>query len=172
MGRSVPVQLPDAVVANLVHCHRAASGRVALNPQLSQELFEIGIVYHDFPRRLSIGNRLDGAFIKSLKKTHLGDGVFLGTGKSAAVLACPGVQRGLVDEDFEGKGGVAVDGNDIGELAAGARAAFGAISFEKIILIDVAVGGRVALDAAHGIGTSHGWIIGGGPREVNAGVQL
>src|SRR2546427_9088439 len=146
MGRSVPVQLPDAVVANLVHCHRAASGRVALNPQLSQELFEIGIVYHDFPRRLSIGNRLDGAFIKSMKKTDLGDGVFLGTGKSAAVLACPGVQRGLVDEDFEGKGGGAVDGNDIGELAAGARAAVGASAFEKQIMIDVVGRRRVSIE--------------------------
>ncbi len=171
MGRSVPVQLPDAVVANLVHCHRGASGRVALNPQLSQEVFEIGIVYDDFPRRFSLENGLDGAFIEGLEEAHFGDGVFLGAGKSAAVLGCPGVQRGLVHEDFERKGGLAVDGNDIGELAAGARAAFGAISFEKIILIDVAIGGRVALDAAHGIGTSHGWIIEGGAREVNAGVQ-
>ncbi len=172
MGRSVPVQLPDAVVANLVHCHRAASGRVVLNPQLPQELFEIGIVYDHFPQRLSLGNGLDGAFIKGLEEAHLGDGVFLGAGKPAAVLACPGVQRGLVDEDFEGEGGLAVDGNDVGELATGAHTAFGAVSFEKIILIDVAVGGGIALDAAHGIGTSHGWIIEGGTREVNAGVRL
>ncbi len=172
MGRSVPVQLPDAVVPNWVHCHKVASCRIALNPQLSQELFEIGIVYHDFPRRLSMGNGLDGAFIEGLKESHLGDGVFLGAGEPAAVLAFPSVQRGLVDKDFEGKGGLAVDGNDVGELAAGARAAFGAISFEKIILIDVAVGGRVALDAAHGIRASHCWIIEGGAREVNAGVFL
>lgn len=138
---------------------------------MSQELFEIGIVYDDFPRRLSIGNGLDGAFIEGLEEAHLGDGVFLGAGEPAAVLACPSVQRGFVDEDLEGKGGLAVDGNDISELAAGVRAAFGAISFEKIILIDVAVSGRVALDAAHGIGTSHGWIIEGEAREVNAGVQ-
>jgi hypothetical protein len=171
MGRSVPVQLPDAVIANLVHCHRAASGLVALNPQLSQEFFEIGIVYDDFTRWLSLRNGLDGTFIEGLEEAHLGDGVFLGAGEPPAILACPGVQRGLVDEDFERKGELAVDGNHIGELAAGVHAALGAISLEKIILIDVAVGGRIALDAAHGIGTSHGWIIEGGTVEVNAGVR-
>jgi hypothetical protein len=36
-----------------------------------------------------------------------------------------------------------------------------AITFKKVVLIDVAIGGRVALDAAYGIRARHGRIIGG-----------
>jgi hypothetical protein len=43
----------------------------------------------------------------------------------------------------------------------------GAIAFEEIILIDVAVGGGIALDAANSIGTSHRRIIGAESLEVN-----
>jgi hypothetical protein len=44
------------------------------------------------------------------------------------------------------------------------------IAFEEVILIDVAVGCRVALDAADGIGARHGRIIGEWLGEVNAGI--
>ncbi len=63
---------------------------------------------------------------------------------------------------------MAVNGNDVRELAAGARAALGAIALEEIILIHKAVGGRVTLDAANGIRASHARIIGRRTREVNA----
>ena len=44
------------------------------------------------------------------------------------------------------------------------------VSFEEVVLIHVAVGGRVALDAAYGIGARHGRIIEAKRNEVNAGV--
>jgi len=85
-------------------------------------------------------------------------------------LLCPGLQCGLHDKDFEGERRVPVGGNYIGKFTAGIAAALSAIPFEKIILIDVAVGGRVALDPANGIRTRHARIIGGQAREVNAGI--
>jgi len=44
-----------------------------------------------------------------------------------------------VDENSEAEGGLAVDGNGVGKFAAGVAVALGAVSFEEIILIDVAV---------------------------------
>ena len=65
------------------------------------------------------------------------------------------------DEDFEGKRRVPVGVDHVSKLAAVIAAALCAVSFEKIILIDVAVGSRVALDAAYGIRTRHARIIEG-----------
>jgi hypothetical protein len=65
---------------------------------------------------------------------------------------------------------VAIRGDHVGEFTAGTAGAFGAIPFEKIVLINVAVLRGVALDAANGIGARHGRIIEAMRNEVNAGV--
>ena len=54
-----------------------------------------------------------------------------------------------------------VGGDHVSKFAAVIAAALRAVSFEKIILIHVAVSGGVALDAANGIRTRHARIIGG-----------
>lgn len=141
--------------------------RSGLDAQLPQKLFEIGFVDDDFAEWLACGNGLDSTFVKGLEEAHFGHRVFFGTGKGATVLSGPGFQGGLVDEDFKGEGRAAVGSYDVGEFAARTGAAVGAITFEKIILIDVAVGGGVALNAANGIGTSHRRIIGAQGLEVN-----
>lgn len=163
----VPVQLTDATVPDLVHQEKGAAARAGLDAQLPQKLFKIGFVDDDFAGWLASGNGLDSAFVKGLEEAHLGDGVFFGTGKRAAVLSGPGFESRLVHEDFEGEGGVAVGSNDVGEFAARTGVALGAIAFEEIILIDVAVGGGVAFNAADGIGTCHRRIIGAQGLEVN-----
>src|SRR6266404_7698163 len=144
-----------------------------LDAQLFEERFEVGIVDRDFGLRLALSGRLDDSFIKGLEEPHFGYGVFLAAGERAAVLFSPGFHRGLVDEDFEAEGGLPVDGNGIGKLAAGAAIALGAVSLEEIILIDVAVGGGVALDAADSIGARHAGLFVGGGRmstlETGAG---
>ena len=65
------------------------------------------------------------------------------------------------DEDFEGKRRVPVGGDHVSKLAAVIATPLRTVSLEKIILIDVAVGCRVALDAAYGIRTRHARIIEG-----------
>jgi hypothetical protein len=141
-----------------------------LDPQLSEELFKVGIVDDHFPGLLALCWGLDGTFIKSLKKAHIGDGIFLAARERAAVLLCPGVQRRLHDKDFEEERGAAVGGDHVRKFAAGVAVPLRAIPFEEVVLIDVAVGRRVALDAADGIGARHGRIIGGAAEEVNAGI--
>ena len=73
-----------------------------------------------------------------------------------------------MDEDPEGEGRLTVYRNDVGKLPAGGATALGTVAFEKIILIDDAVSGRISLDAADGIRASHAGIIRGGSKEVNA----
>ena len=145
-------------------------GHPGLDSQLSEELFKVGIVDDHFPGLLALCWGLDGTFIKSLKKAHLGDGIFLAARERAAVLLCPGVQCRLQDKDFEGKRGAAVGGDHVRKFASGTTAPLGAISFEEVVLIDEAVGSRVALDATHGIGARHWRIIEGAGLEVNAGI--
>src|SRR6267143_2849623 len=113
---------------------------------------------------MALGGGFDGAFVEGLEEPHFGYGIFFAAGKRAAVLPSPGFQSGLVDEDFEAEGGLAVNGNGVGKFAAGAAVALGAVSFEEIILIHVAVGGGVALDAADGIGARHGRLFVGEER--------
>src|SRR6266404_4672627 len=138
-----------------------------LDAQLFEERFEVGIVDRDFGLRLALSGRLDDSFIKGLEEAHFGYGVFLAAGERAAVLFSPGFHRGLVDENLEAEGGLPVDGNGVGKFAAGAAIPLGAVSFEEIILIDVAVGGRVALDAANSIGARHaGLFVGGGQMST------
>ncbi|HET7184009.1 MAG TPA: hypothetical protein VFI82_04950 [Terriglobales bacterium] len=137
---------------------------------MAQQPFKIGIVDNHFPRRLAFGTRLDRAFVKSLEKAHLGNGVLFGTGERAAVLCGPAVEGRLLDENFERKGRLAVNRNDISELAARAGITLSATPIEKIILIHETISGGVAFDTANGIGASHGGIIGGERREVNARV--
>jgi hypothetical protein len=151
----------------LVHQEKGASAGDGLDAQQPQKLFEIGFIDRNFSGRLARGNGLDRSFVESLEKTHFGDGVFFGTRERAAVPGCPGFESGLVDEYFKGEGEVAVGGNDVGEFTAVAGTAVRAIPFEEIILIDVAVSGRITLDAPNGIGTSHRRIIGAQGLEVN-----
>jgi hypothetical protein len=156
------------MVPDLVHQENGAEAGDGLDAQKPQKLFQVGFVDDDFAGWLACRNGLDSAFVEGLEKAHFGDGVFFGTGERTAVLSSPGFESGLVDEDLEGKSGVAVSGNDVSELATWAGAAVGTIPFEEIILIDVAVGGGIALDAANGIGTSHRRIIGARAlEEVN-----
>jgi len=128
---------------------------------LSEQLFEVGFVDDHFPGWLALRWGLDGTFIESLKKAHFGDGIFLAARKRAAIPLGPGVQRRLYDKDFEGERGAPVHGNHVRKLASGTAPASRSIPFEEVVLINVAVGGRVALDAAYGIGARHGRIIGG-----------
>jgi len=166
-SRAIPVQLPDAAGWDLVQHEMAPLHCGGLNAQLFEEHFEVGIVDRDFDRRLALRGRLDGAFIKRLEEAHFGYGVFLTAGERAAVLLSPGFHRGLVDENLEAEGGLAVDGNRIGKFAAGAAIALGAVSLEEIILVDVAVGGGVALDSADSIGARHaGLFVGGGQMST------
>ena len=82
-------------------------------------------------------------------------------------MLSPGFHRGLVDEDFETEGGMAVDGNGVSKFPAGVAIALSAVSLEEIILIHVAVGGGIALDAAHSIGARHaGLFVGGGQMST------
>ena len=82
-------------------------------------------------------------------------------------MLSPGFHRGLVDENLEAEGGLSVDGNGVSKFAAGAAIALGAVSLEEIILVDVAVGGGVALDAANSIGARHaGLFVGGGQMST------
>ncbi len=119
---------------------------------MSEQIFKVGFVDEHFPGWPALQRGLDRTFIESLKEAHLGDGIFLAARERAAVLLCPSVQRGLLDEDFEGERGAPVGGDHISKFAAGNAVPLGAIPFEEIVLIDVAVGSRVALDAADGIG--------------------
>ncbi len=141
-----------------------------LDTESSEQIFKIGFVDDYFPGLLTLRWRLDGTFIESLKKAHLGDGIFLAARERAAVLFCPGVQCRLLDEDFEGECGAAVGGEHVSKFAAGKAVPLGTIAFEEVVLIDVAVGCGIALDAADGIGARHGRIIGGVAEEVNAGI--
>jgi len=77
-----------------------------------------------------------------------------------------------MDEDFEGESSLAIDRNDISELAAGAGAALSAVALEEIILVHKAVSGGVAFNAANGIRASHAGIIGSRAAEVNARVGI
>src|SRR6267142_1514529 len=172
-SRAIPVQLPDAAAWDLVQQEMAPLRCDGLDAQLFEERFEVGIVDRDFNARLTLGGRLDDAFIKRLEEAHFGYGVFLAAGERAAVFPGTGFHRGLVDENLEAEGGLAVDGNGVGKFAAGAAIALGAVSLEEIILIDVAVGGGVALDAADSIGARHAGLFVGGGRmstlETSAG---
>lgn len=136
----------------------------------AEHFLEIGVVHRDFAWRLAVGGSFDESVVKGLEEANLGDGVFLATGERAAVDASPSFKGGLVDKDFEGVNGAAVGGDYVGELAAGDFATLGARTFEEIVLINVTVGGGVRLDAANGIGTRHGRIIGGEEGEVNEAV--
>src|SRR5207253_10300534 len=130
--------------------------------------FKIGFVDDDFPGLLTLRWGLHGTFIESLKKAHLGDGIFLAAREQAAVLFCPGVQCRLPDEDFEGECGAAVGGDHVSKFTTGTAAPLRTIAIEEVILIDVAVGCRVALDAAYGIGARSGRIIGEWWAEADA----
>ncbi len=172
-SRAIPVQLPDAAAWDLVQQEMAPPRCDRLDAQLFEERFEIGIVDRDFNARLGLRWRPDDAFIKRLEEAHFGYGVFFAAGEGAAVFQGPGFHRGLVDEDFEAEGGLAVNGNGVSKFTAGAAIALGAVSLEEIILIDVPVGGGVALDAAHSIGARHAGLFVGGGRmstlETGAG---
>jgi hypothetical protein len=76
-----------------------------------------------------------------LEEAHFGDGIFLTAREGAAVLRRPSLQSGALDEDLEGKGRAADYRDDIGEFSAWIATALGAIPFEKVILIDIAIGG-------------------------------
>ena len=167
---ALPVQLPDAAVLNLVQRETASSGAAWLDTQLFQQRFQVGFVDGYLPALLALRRNLDGAFIACLKETHLGHGILFAAGKRAAVLLCPGFQGRLVNEDLESECGLAVDGNRVGKLAARAAVALRAIPFEEGVLLTVAVGGRVGLDAADGIGARHARIICWQSADVNAGV--
>src|SRR5580692_7836394 len=73
-----------------------------------------------------------------------------------------------MDKNLEGEGGFAVRSDHVREFTAGMAGAFGAIPFEEIILIHVAILRGVALDAANGIGARHGRIIEGKTNEVKS----
>src|SRR2546429_7226072 len=45
-------------------------GGPRLNPQLAQQVFEVGLVDDDFAGRLPVGAGLDDAIIKGLEETH------------------------------------------------------------------------------------------------------
>src|SRR5712664_2181369 len=138
-----------------------------LDTQLFEQRFEVGIVDRDFNLRLALSGTLDDSLIEGLEEPHFGYGVFLAAGERAAVLFSPGFHRGLVDENLEAEGGLAVDGNGVGKFAAEVAIALGAVSFEEIILVDVAVGGGVALDASDSIGTRHaGLFVDGGQMST------
>src|SRR5207245_10397979 len=92
--------------------------------------------------------------------------------KRTLVQFCPGVQGRLHHENFEWERGAPVGGDHVGEFASGFVMPLRAIAFEEVVLIDVAVGGRVALDEAYSIVSRHGRIIGGAAGEVNAGICL
>jgi hypothetical protein len=141
-----------------------------LDTELSEQIFEIGFVDDDFPGLLTLRWGLDGTFIESLKKAHFGDGIFLAARERAAVLLRPGVQCRLSDEDFEGECRTAVGGDHVSKLATGIAVPLRTIAFEEVVLIDIAVGCGVTLDAADGIGARHGRIIGGATEEVNVGI--
>ncbi len=112
-----------------------------LDAQLPEQLFQVGFVDEHFTGLAAIGWRLDGSFIERLKQPHLGDRVFLATRERAAVLLCPGLQRRLHDENLEGKSGAPVGGDYVSKFATGTAAPLRTIPFEKVILINVAVGG-------------------------------
>ena len=135
-----------------------------LDAQLLEEGFQVGIVDRNFGLWLALGRRFDEAFIEGPEEAHFSYGVFFAAGKGAAVLLSPCFEGGLINEDLKAESGLAVDGNGIGELAAGIAVALGAVSFEEIILIDVAVRGGVALDAANSIGARHAGLFAGGGR--------
>jgi hypothetical protein len=137
---------------------------------LPKKLFKVRFVDGHFLGWLTLWNSLDRAFNEGLEKAHFGHGIFFGAGENTTVEGCPRVKRGLINENLEREGGLAVGRDDIGKLAARTGAAFSAVSFEKIVLIDVAVSSRVALHAANRIWASHRRIIEGVAREVNAGV--
>jgi hypothetical protein len=137
-----------------------------LYPQLPEQLFEIGLVDDHFPGWLPLRAGLNHALVEGIEKAHLGYGVFLRTRQRAAVLRRPAIERGLMDEDFEGESSLAIDRNDISELAARARAALSAVALEEIILVHKAVGGGIAFNAANGIRASHPGIIGSRAAEV------
>jgi hypothetical protein len=70
---------------------------------LPEQFFKVGFVDDYFPGLLALKRGLDGTFIESQKKAHLGDGIFLAACERAAVLLCPGVQRRLLNNNFEGE---------------------------------------------------------------------
>src|SRR6267142_5350980 len=162
-SRAIPVQLPDAAVWDLVQQEMAPLHCDGLDTQLFEERFEVGIVDGDFELRLALDWRLNDAFIKGLEEAHFGHGVFFAAGEGAAVLFSPSFHRGLVNENLEAEGRPAVDGNGVSKFAAAAAITLGAVSFEEVILIHVAVGGGVALNEADSIGARHaGLFVGGG----------
>ena len=135
-----------------------------LDAQLLEEGFQVGIVNRNFGLWLALGRRFDEAFIESLEEAHFGYSVFFAAGKRATVLLSPCFESGLIDEDLKAEGGLAVDGNGVGELATGVAAALGAVPLKEIILIHIPVGGGVALDATNGIRTRHGGLFVDGVR--------
>lgn len=169
-SRAIPVQLPDAAVWGLVQQEMAPSRCDKLDAQLFEERFQVGIVDRDFGLRLAWNRRLDHTFIKRLEEAHFGHGIFLAAGKRAPVFPGPGFHRGLVHENLEAEGGLAVDGNRVSKFPPGIAIALGAVSFEEIILIHVTVGGGIALDAANSIGARHaGLFVGEGQMSTEEG---
>ena len=154
----------------MVHLDGPALGRPrpGLNPQLAQQAFEVGFVNDDFPRRISLGTGLDGAFIEGVEEAHFGDRIFFGARERAAVLRRPAIERRLQDKDFEGERRLPVDGNNVSKLTARLPVALGPVAFKKVILIHNPVGSGVALDAANSIWAGHRGIIRGKTGQVNA----
>ena len=67
----------------------------------------------------------------------------------------PEIERGLIHKDFERKGGLAVNRNDIRELAPRGSSALAATALKEVILIHEAVSSGIAFDAADGIRAGH-----------------
>ena len=153
----------------MLNGYSVQSRRTALDAKLSEQLFKVGFVDQNFRRWPAIRWGMNAALIERLKQPHFGDGVLLAARERATVLRGPSVQSGLHDENLEGERRTPVGGDYISEFATGTASPLRAIALEKIILIDVAVRSRVALDAANSIGARHGRIIGGMTAEVNAG---
>src|SRR5207244_13371495 len=84
---------------------------------------------------------------EGLEQSDFADGVALGSGELAVVLALPGTDGVRGDQHLGGVPALAIGADGEDEFRAGIGAVVGALSF-KIILVDVAALGGIGLASA------------------------
>ena len=132
-----------------------------------EKLLEVAVV--DVKQKLggSFGGQRNIAF-EGLEEAHFCHGVFLANRERAAVGVSPSLERGLLHENAQRKGGLAISRYGVDEFASGPTVVSDAIHFIETVLIHVAVCGGITFNSADSIGARHRRIIEGESRKVNA----
>ena len=109
----------------------------------------------------------DGSLVEGLEKPHFGNGILFAAGQWAPIGKGPGIEGGLLDENSQTKGGLAIGRDCVNEFPGGTVVIADAVHLIKTVLINVAVCRGVTLYSANRIRACHGRIIGAAGGKVN-----